>query len=349
MNSQSQHQHLYGNILKGVSRSFYLTLRILPVAVREPIALAYLLARAADTLADTTVLPREQRLAQLQKFNAYVAAPESAGDCADIQSALQGQLENKDEQRLLDMLPQLFALFRLQAEQDQSLIRQVVATLTDGMMFDLNTFPAQESGEVKVLQQQSELDRYTYLVAGCVGEFWTKISMTHVAALTHWDSNRLIELGVHFGQGLQMTNILRDLSSDLRLGRCYLPQIWLDQQQLSIALLQDKSNSEMAKPILRQGISLALQQLDAAQHYVLAIPRHCIRLRLAALWPLMIALGTLEKLSASNNDWLDVDVTIKVDRNWVYKMIFRSLILVGSNVLLSRWIETEAKKCLAGC
>jgi len=344
--SQTQYQHLYGDILKGVSRSFYLTLRVLPVAVREPIALAYLLARAADTLADTTVLPSDQRLVQLHQFKAYVEAPGSAGDCTDIQSALQGRLENQNEQELLALLPQLFELLRMQTDQDQQLIRQVVTTLTDGMVFDLNTFPAEESGEIKALQWQDELDNYTYMVAGCVGEFWTQISMTHVSALSHWDSSRLTELGVHFGQCLQMTNILRDLSRDLRIGRCYLPQAWLDQHQLSIEQLLDKSNSKVAKPLLQLGIGLALQRFEAAQDYVLAIPRHCIRLRLAALWPLMIGLGTLERLSATDH-WLDVDATIKVDRHWVYQMIMKSLLMVGSNTLLRGWIEAETKKCVA--
>ncbi len=343
MNHQPDKKLLFQDVLKGVSRSFYLTLRVLPAAVREPIGLAYLLARAADTLADTTVLPSEQRLAYLHKFKSYVALPDVAADCADIQSALQGQLENPDEKRLLALLPQLFLLLGMQSEQDQKLIRQVVTTLTDGMVFDLNAFPAEESGEVGVLQQQGELDRYTYLVAGCVGEFWTQVSMVHVAALSHWDSNRLTDLGVRFGKGLQMTNILRDLPRDLRIGRSYLPQAWLDQQQLSIEQLLDKSNSALAKPLLQQGIGLALQHYQAAQHYVLAIPRHCIRLRLAALWPLMIGLGTLEKLSASNH-WLDVDATIKVDRNWIYKMMLKSFVMVGSNKMLRGWIETETKK-----
>ncbi len=346
MNNQADKKLLFQGILKGVSRSFYLTLRVLPAAVREPIGLAYLLARAADTLADTTVLPAGQRLAQLHKFKSCVATPDSAADCADIQSALQGQLENQDEQRLLALLPQLFSLLALQSEQDQGLIRQVVATLTDGMVFDLNTFSAEESGELKVLQQQSELDRYTYLVAGCVGEFWTKVSVTHVAALSHWDSNGLTELGLRFGQGLQMTNILRDLPRDLRIGRCYLPQAWLDQHQLGNEQLLDKSNSDLAKPLLQQGINLALLQFEAAQDYLLAIPRHCIRLRLAALWPLMIGLGTLEKLSASNH-WLDVDITIKVDRQWVYKMMLKSLFMVASNGLLRSWIKAKAKQCIA--
>ena len=56
---------LLGPLLKGVSRSFYLTLRVLPVGMRDPIGLAYLLARAADTIADTSLISPEQRLAML--------------------------------------------------------------------------------------------------------------------------------------------------------------------------------------------------------------------------------------------------------------------------------------------
>ena len=48
--NKAERQQLFRDILKGVSRSFYLTLRVLPAELREPIVLAYLLARAADTL-----------------------------------------------------------------------------------------------------------------------------------------------------------------------------------------------------------------------------------------------------------------------------------------------------------
>src|SRR6266702_6204994 len=63
--SSSTRAFLLGPLLKGVSRSFYLTLRILPAGMRDPIGLAYLLARAADTIADTSLIPPEQRLALL--------------------------------------------------------------------------------------------------------------------------------------------------------------------------------------------------------------------------------------------------------------------------------------------
>ncbi len=337
--NQAERQQLFIDILKGVSRSFYLTLRVLPNSVREPIGLAYLLARAADTLADTTVLPNDKRLNYLHCFKSYISNPNAAGGCDVIQTALQGTLENQDESRLLELLPQLFALFASQPEADKNLIRQVVNTLTDGMVFDLQTFPPEESGEIKALQQATELDHYTYMVAGCVGEFWTEISIAHNKALSHWDAEKQTGLGVQFGKGLQMTNILRDLPRDLRIGRCYLPQAWLNQHQLSVEQLLDKSNSSKAMPLLQQGVVVAEQHFAAAEQYVLAIPRRCIRLRLAALWPLLIGLATLEKLSASE-DWLDTETTIKVERRWVYRMMLKSILLVCSNSALSRWIKT---------
>ena len=57
-----------GEILRSVSRSFYLTLAVLPANVREQVGLAYLLARAADTLADTDLIPRDVRLKHLGLF-----------------------------------------------------------------------------------------------------------------------------------------------------------------------------------------------------------------------------------------------------------------------------------------
>ena len=78
------------------------------------------------------------------------------------------------------------------------------------------------------LKDSVELDRYTYLVAGCVGEFWTEMMAAHTRPLATWDMARMSELGVRFGKALQLTNVLRDVSKDLRLGRCYLPQTELE-------------------------------------------------------------------------------------------------------------------------
>ncbi|MBM3387142.1 MAG: hypothetical protein FJY36_05700, partial [Betaproteobacteria bacterium] len=53
------------SLLHGVSRSFGLSIRLLPGPLRAPVGLAYLLARTTDTIADTTSQPAARRLALL--------------------------------------------------------------------------------------------------------------------------------------------------------------------------------------------------------------------------------------------------------------------------------------------
>lgn len=335
-------------LLRGVSRSFYLTLRVLPAAIRDQIGLAYLLARAADTLADTTVLPPQRRLAVLRLFQQQCEGSVSGAVLAQIQSQLAGHLQNSDEELLLQQLPQLFALLEQQGAADRARIEKVVTTLTGGMIFDLSTFPMEESGEIRALQSRDEMNHYTYMVAGCVGEFWTEMSMAHLPPLRHWEREHHAQLGIRFGKGLQLVNILRDLPRDLRLGRCYLPQSMLQPCGMTPVMLLDRDNSRAAQPLLREGIAAALTHFEAAGEYVTAIPRRSLRLRLAALWPLLIGFGTLERLAASR-DWLDVNRVIKVERRWVYKMMLLSLLCVGSNWLIRRWLKSFSGKIAVWC
>ena len=83
------------------------------------------------------------------------------------------------EHVLLGSIEPMLALLRTQPDADRASIRKVVATLTAGMVFDLRTFLDEQSGRVVSLPTRGELDRYTYLVAGCVGEFWTDMTGMH--------------------------------------------------------------------------------------------------------------------------------------------------------------------------
>jgi len=66
------------DLLKATSRSFYLTLRVLPAAVRPQIGLAYLLARTTDTIADTELVPLAQRVEALQRLRERILGQSSA-------------------------------------------------------------------------------------------------------------------------------------------------------------------------------------------------------------------------------------------------------------------------------
>ena len=204
------------------------------------------------------------------------------------------------------------------------------------MEFDLTTFPAPESGRIGALDTLDDLDRYTYLVAGCVGEFWTDVMIAHERAVRNWDRERMVELGVRFGKALQMTNIIRDVPKDLRAGRCYVPREILESVGLTPEALLSPAASEDARPVLTALVRHALDFYVSAEEYIQATPRRCIRLRLAMIWPVLIGLATLDLLLRSPN-WLDPDTRIRVSRPWVYWMMIRSVPCAWSNALFTSW------------
>lgn len=302
---------LLTDLLRDVSRAFYLTLRVLPGGVREPIGLAYLLARAADTLADTPTLPPEVRLRHLLAFRAQVRGPV----VSEVVEALRREAEGATdgERALLAAMPEALALLDELPEADRAEVRRVVDTLTQGMEMDLRTFPG-------ALRTAGELDRYTYLVAGCVGEFWTRETMAHTPALRNWDAGRMVDLGVRFGKALQMTNILRDVPRDLANGRAYVPGF------------------EGRREDLVPWVLLGLEHFRAAQEYTLAIPWYCLRLRLAVAWPILIGLETLARLVRSPH-WLDPERRVKVERRWIFRMMALSVPACLCTPLLRAWFR----------
>ena len=330
-------------LLKRVSRAFYLSIRVLPSSLREPVGLAYLLARAADTITDTEALSPEERLNGLLTFRDVVASGRADDDLIDHLVTISEHQLTAAEYHLLDSIPAtLDGLARLHTD-DRDLVTDIVTRLTEGMEFDLTRFPTGRSGQITALDSRSELDRYTYLVAGCVGEFWTRITMSHTEALVDWDLDEMSAIGVRFGQALQMTNVLRDLPADLQSGRCYLPLEWLSEIGLTPNDLTSPRIRLAARPALARGVEVALDHFAHAERYVAAIPTSCVRLRLAAIWPLLMGLATLERVVRSPY-WLNPNVRIKVSRFWVFRMMFTSLFVVRSNRLVTTWIRRLARR-----
>jgi farnesyl-diphosphate farnesyltransferase len=324
---------LLDDLLRQVSRSFYLSLKILPVDVREPIGLAYLLARAADTVADTHVVPRADRLTHLATLRtAYAGAP---ANVAALVSACAEHQADGAERRLLERVDEAIARLSALPPRDRSAVRSVVETLTTGMRFDLLRFPGDAARDLAALETLEELDHYTYLVAGCVGPFWTALHVTHRKRLSGWDLPRRSAQGVRFGKALQMTNVLRDVPRDLRAGRCYLPARELATLGLKPTDLMDPTLTTRARPLVLRLIALTLEHYDVAWRYTLAIPRPEWRMRLACAWPLSIGLGTLALL-ARHPDPVGATAPIKVSRASVRATIARSLVAVWSNAALGR-------------
>ncbi len=235
-----------------MSRSFYLTLRLLPGEVRESVSLAYLLARLTDTEADGAVTTAERELV-----------------------ARRGELE-----KLLSLSP------------DREVIGRVWRTIQEGQAFDGRRFPP---GAPPL--DPEELDRYTYLVAGSVGEFWTDICAAHLPGFAQRAVPEMRALGVRFGKGLQLVNILRDRAADGGIGRRYVAP-----GRLAAVLLS------------------AREQIVDAGRYVRALrPR---RLRAATALPWLLAEATLDLIE------LQPDAArVKVPRWRVWFFVLKSFLV----------------------
>lgn len=239
-------------LLKSVSRSFYLTLRILPAPVRESIALAYLVARFSDTVADGANTDAETRLlARRDEIEGWLAA-----------------------------------------SPDRSNIERVWTTIREGQRFDQDRFSVPGASPLN----KQELDLYAYLVAGCVGEFWTELCAKKMPGFASRDIAQMTALGIRFGKGLQLVNILRDRSADFAQGRIYVPD--------------DRFNKVLEE---------ARAHLLSAHEYVRALRNY--RLRVACALPLLLAHETLDLIKGDPSA-----PRPKVSRRRVWVLLARAVV-----------------------
>lgn len=311
---------LLSQLLKEVSRSFYLTLRVLPAAIRPQIGLAYLLARTTDTIADTGVVALESRLSALAQLQDRIAGTSSVrldfGTLASNQSL-------PAEKILLERAEEAVTLLSEFSASDRQLIREVLSVITSGQELDLKRFSGSDANNIIALQSDSELDDYTFRVAGCVGEFWTKICHAHL--FPELAIAQLLPDAIRFGKGLQLVNILRDLPRDLRNGRCYIPEPRLAATKLTPRDLLDPANEHRFRPLYNEYLSLADAHLKAGWQYTVSLPFSNVRLRLACAWPILIGTKTLARLKSESV--LDPDLTIKVSRTEIRRLMIRSIVL----------------------
>lgn len=316
-------------LLKEVSRSFYLTMRVLPRSLRQQISAAYLLARATDTIADTELIPVEVRLEVLQRLRTAILAGQSSsfveGD-SEVWALLQAQ-EETSEKTLLENIGEVIRRVEKFSAEDRADIHTVLETITEGQLMDLKRFVVGRlPGEIRALQSEEELDQYTYSVAGCVGEFWTRLCRRHLYPRAVIDEEKLFENAIHFGKGLQLVNILRDLPADLKNGRCYLPEKSLQKLELLAESLKDPENYPFLRAYYKWYLAKALFYLQDGARYLEDTPG-CWRtwlMKLGCTWPILIGAKTLKLLGETNP--LDATRRVKVSRKEVKAILFSTIL-----------------------
>jgi len=344
-------------LLRDTSRSFYLTLRVLPGAIRPQIGLAYLLARATDTIADTEAVPLGERLAALDQMRRRIlgetnavldfarftggtsyTSPHPPEEWEGMGTRVTRPSEGTSAERaLLSRINEAIAALEQFSAADRQRIREVLGVITGGQELDLRRFAGASERNIVVLQTAAELDDYTWRVAGCVGGFWTKMCRAHLFPKARLDETQFLTDAIRFGKGLQLVNILRDLPRDLRHGRCYLPADELRGANLAPAdLLQPESIAKL-RPVYDAWLARAEAHLSTGWDYTNSLPRNQRRVRLACAWPVLIGARTLALLRAGNP--LDPARRIKVSRAEVRGILLRSLLALGSARLWRRQLD----------
>ena len=314
---------LSGPLLASVSRSFYLTIRLLPVALRPPIGLAYLLARASDTIADSPSVPVTTRLRHLAAFWQMIRTGEHDG-LDDLRQEITSPHDG--ECTLIACLGDCLTWLTTLGAKDRGEIIGVLEKIIRGQTLDLTRFA--EDGHVVALQSVAELEDYTYLVAGSVGEFWTRLCLHHQPNCAHLGLADLRRLGTNFGKGLQLVNILRDLPADLRAGRCYLPEPELRAAGTSPApLAHDPSK---AQPVFDLWHARAAAYLDDGFRYISAL--RSPRLRAGCFLPWFLGVRTLD-LMAKNSPLASAE-KIKVPRATVRRALALAAPVAFSDAVL---------------
>ena len=309
-------------ILRSVSRSFYLSIRFLPAPLRKPVALAYLLARTTDTVADTVSISSNLRTEALQTLSNAIQAKASREVVVDLIASFLPLQEDPTERRLLESLPGCLDWLEHVEEADRSDVRVVLGKITQGQMLDLHRFDNPE--EIRALRTGADLDEYTYLVAGCVGEFWTRLCFRHVPNFAEMPEEEMSALGEEFGKALQLINILRDAGSDLRAGRCYFPEEELTSARMTVA--QILLEPERFQPIYLSWVEKAERGLECGMQYSRAIQNR--RVRAATVLPALIGARTLALLREAGISMLDRRV--KVSRREVRGIIASLAITLAS-------------------
>jgi farnesyl-diphosphate farnesyltransferase len=312
-------------MLLGVSRTFALTIPQLPEQLHYVVGNAYLLCRAVDTIEDEPALTHSQRIRFCNQFIDVVRGKQTPESLSAQLKPLLSDSTIPAEHQLISELPHVIAITQSFPEPQYQALLTCVKTMAQGM-------PLFQETEIKHgLPTQYNFDQYCYYVAGCVGEMLTRLFCEYSEEINQ-NREQMHALSVSFGQGLQMTNILKDIWDDSQRNVCWLPQDVFQQCGYDLTQLGTNTNSSAFQKGLSYLVSQAYQHLANAFDYTLLIPAHEKGIRKFCLWAIGMALLTLQKISK----YLDFQDSqqVKISRRQVKTTIALTNIAVSNNTAL---------------
>ena len=312
-------------ILQGVSRTFALTIPRLPGGLCDVVGNAYLLCRITDTIEDEPALSVEQKQEFSERFVEIVAGRGVAGPFAGELGALLSSSTTASEHDLIANTERVIRITRTFNAVQRGALERCVTVMSRGMT------EFQQSATLDGLSDLAHMDRYCYYVAGVVGEMLTELFCDYSAKIGERRED-LLALSVSFAQGLQMTNILKDMWDDRRRGACWLPQdIFLEAGINVSALPAGQDSPGFARGLFRL-VAIARHHLGNALRYILIIPPSETGIRLHCLWALGMAVLTLRRIH--ENPLFRSGQEVKISRRSVRVVGTVTHALVRSNLAL---------------
>jgi farnesyl-diphosphate farnesyltransferase len=321
------------SILPGVSRTFALTIPVLPPRLARVVTNAYLLCRLADTIEDDVGLNNAQKTAFHRRFVAVVEGTEPAEPFAAELLPLLSDRTLADERDLVGSTAKVVRVAHGFRPEERAALTRCVRIMCSGMP------EFQRNRSLRGLQDLEEMGSYCYFVAGVVGEMLTELFCLHCPDLNE-HRDRLMRLAVSFGQGLQMTNILKDIWDDRQAQTCWLPRSVFKGSEFRLEQLEEQHLSTAFADGLNELIGVAHAHLRNAMEYTCLIPKRETGMRKFCFWAIGLAVLTLRKIH--RNPAFTSGAQVKVSRRTVKATVVTTNLTLMSNRALRLMFDRAA-------
>ncbi|RLA06677.1 MAG: phytoene synthase [Gammaproteobacteria bacterium] len=328
--------------LAGVSRTFALTIPLLPAQLEHAVGNAYLLCRIADTIEDDSQLSTDAKSAFSQQLIELV---NGANGCEHFATALIGQLSAQTPATERDLIAHTGLILQVTRKLNAAQVKAIQVCVSK-MATEMPDF--QRCQNDAGLADMATLNSYCYAVAGVVGEMLTDFFCAHSTQIAQ-QREQLSKLAFSFGQGLQLTNILKDIRADKARGICWLPQDIFSEYGFDLARLDQNKDSPALAAGMNRLIGITHYHLNSALQYALAIPRNETEIRQFLIFPIILALLTLRKLHANASDLSHQQIkisrrSVKLSGLFIKVAAGHNSAVTGLIKVLSRGLPTETPR-----
>lgn len=323
-------------VLPAASRTFALSVRLLPGDLGRSVLCAYLLCRIADTVEDDGHASPERKAELLAEFLRCLDDAREADAFPARAADIRGEEAHRQLLRRTDLV---FVLFRSLPPRSRDRVAHWVREMGRGMAAFILRHPRGLR-----IQTMEEYREYCYYVAGTVGCMLTELWREHGPALSPERYDALWARSTQFGEALQTVNILRDIAADAeRENAIYVPERTLAAHGSSQAQLLVPEKIAENRAAVGEFIGLAATDLDTAFEYLLLLPRRALAIRAFCVLPLLYAYATLREL-ARTDAMLRPGGMVKISRREVKSLMIAGLAALASNALLRRLVAVVRER-----